>query len=106
MVLSTSEGSGDRGDNHLRAVPEINCDVSRSERSILDPFGLHYSKDATWSIRSDPIEPCTDDEINCIWRVGGAPAAEFQPNKADVNKLVQKLKMFNMVVLPNKFACC
>ena len=101
-----SDGLGDRSDNLPNDAPEIDCDVSRNGHSSIDHFGFNNCRAANWSIHSDPIEPCTDDEISRILRGGGASADEFQPNKADISKLVQKLKMFRMVTRQHKFACC
>ena len=91
-IQLSSDGLGDRSDDHPIIIPKNDYDISRSGHSSIDPFGFNSSRAANWSIQSDPIEPCTDDEISCILRGGGAPADEFQPNKADISKQVQKLK--------------
>ena len=83
---------GDRFGINSRDNSEIQYGINRSEQSFNDLFGFNNSRAGNWSIISDPIEPCTDDEMNCVMSGGGAPAAEFQPNKTDISKLVQKLK--------------
>ena len=87
-----SEGVDDRNSNRQGYALAWDCDFSRSERTSVDPFGLNITRDATRSIHSDPIEPCTEDETSCFMSGGGAPAGDFTPNKADISKLVQKLK--------------
>ena len=87
-----SDGLGDRSDNIPNDTSRFDCDISHSRYSSIDRFGFNDSRAASWSVQSDPIEPCTDDDISRILRGGGAPADEFQPNKADISKMVQKLK--------------
>ena len=87
-----SEVIGDRSGMHSNSIYEIGDGTKHHEQSISDLFGFNNSEAAAWSISSDPIELCTDDEMNCPMSGGGAPDAEFQPNKTDISKLVQKLK--------------
>ena len=88
----SSEVLGDRSGMQSNSIYEIGDGTQHHEQSISDLFGLNNSRVADWSIRSDPIELCTDDELSCLRSGGGAPDAEFQPNKTDISKLVQKLK--------------
>ena len=88
-----SEISGDGCYSPPKSSSERQCDVDlnahcSNEVSMIDDDGRWACR----SSRSDPIEDCTDDENNCFMCGGGAPAVEFQPNKADISKLVQKLK--------------
>ena len=87
-----SEGMDDMNSNCQGYAPDWDCDFSISERTSGDPFGLNIPREDNWSIHSDPIEPCTEDETSCFMRGGGAPAGDFTPNKADISKLAQKLK--------------
>ena len=87
-----SDGFGDESEGRPSAIPEGIWNISHSRLSSAALFGFSDSRAANWSIHSDPIEPCTDDEMSCSLHGGGAPADEFKPNKADVSKLVQKLK--------------
>ena len=91
-LRSISEVCGDRSGIQPNSIYKTGDDTKCDEHSVNDPFGFNNSRAANWSIRSDPIESCTDDELNCSMSGGGAPAAEFQPNKTDISKLVQKLK--------------
>ena len=56
-------------------------------------FGFNNSRSLIWAISADPIEPFSDDELSHVMTGGAASEATFQPNKADISKLVQKLKM-------------
>ena len=87
-----SEVLGNRTGMQSNSIYEIGDGTQRHEQSLSDLFGFNNSRIADWSIRSDPIELCTDDELSCPMSGGGAPDAEFQPNKTDISKLVQKLK--------------
>ena len=86
------EGSGDARGNCSRFVLRPDLEDSMRDSNADNRFGFDYSRMVDWSLPYDPIEACTDDEMNCLMSGGGAPAEDFQLNKADISKLVQKLK--------------
>ena len=86
------EGCGDDSDFRPRCTLESDSNDCQNENRTTDQFGFNNSRTVNWSLQSDPIEDCTDVDMSSVLHGGGAPAAEFQPNKADISKLVQKLK--------------
>ena len=89
-----SDVSGDDHGNHLSSEYEHEHDVDSSAHCSKHVPGI--SDEGRWMCRSshsDPIEDYTDDEDRSnMCGGGGDPADEFQPIKAGISKLVQKLK--------------
>ena len=106
-LRSFPEVLGDRTGIQSSSIYKIGDDTKHDEHSVNDPFGFNHSRATNWSISSDPIERCTDDELNCSLSGGGAPAAEFSTEQDRHQQACAKnSKMSNMVTRRNKFACC
>ena len=55
-------------------------------------FGFNNSRSLIWAVSADPVETFSDDDRGHVLTGGVESDATFQPNKADISKLVQKLK--------------
>ena len=80
---------------------DLNSHMGSPSSFLYGSFGLAPNSANDRSLNSDPIESFADSHISdesltndemLDMRGGGAPADEFQANKADISKMVQKLK--------------
>ena len=98
----SSEGCGDDSVSHPTCTSERGFSDCLNESKAFEQFGFHNSRAINWSLQSDPIEACTDSDMSCVLHGGGAPDVGFQPNKADISKLVQKLKNIQHGLAPKQ----
>ena len=98
----SSEGCGDDLDFRPICTSERGSSDCLNESRAFEQFGFNNSRTINWSLQSDPIEACTDGDMNYVLHGGGATDVGFQPNKADISKLVQKLENIQHGLAPKQ----